>query len=211
MAAKHIRVLLPRNTQPDHDVEEVGGSVLANVYNNKNFNALPVDQPMLQAALTDFTASIAATLQGGSQATNEKNKKKHELVALLRKLGLYVQANSNEDPAILTSSGFHAASRIRIRGPLPKAVIAAVVNGHTTQLLATVETIPKAAAYELYFASVGNDGAIGEWKHVVTVTSPRQIPVDDLKPGATYAFKARAVGGTNGYGDFSDPVTHMSL
>src|SRR5439155_27381316 len=99
---------------------------LANVYNNKNFNALPVDQPMLQAALTDFTASIAATVQGGSQATNEKNKKKHELVALLRKLGLYVQANSNEDPAILTSSGFHAASLTRIRGPLPKAVIAAV-------------------------------------------------------------------------------------
>jgi len=72
MAAKHIRVLLPRNTQADHDVEEVGGSVLANVHNNKNFTALPVDQPMLQAALTDFTASIAATAQGGSQATNEK-------------------------------------------------------------------------------------------------------------------------------------------
>jgi len=70
------------------------------VYNNKNFTALPVDLPMLQAALSDFTASIAAAVQGGSQATNEKNKKKHELVALLRKLGLYVQANSNEDPAI---------------------------------------------------------------------------------------------------------------
>src|SRR5215510_296884 len=94
MAAKHIRVLLLRNTQADHDVEEVGGSVLANVYNNKNFTALPVDQPMLQAALRDFTASIAATVQGGSKATNKKNRKKHELVALLRKLGLYVQANS---------------------------------------------------------------------------------------------------------------------
>ena len=34
MAQKHIRVLLPRNTQADHDVEQVGGSVLANVYNN---------------------------------------------------------------------------------------------------------------------------------------------------------------------------------
>src|SRR5262249_28581855 len=82
MAPKHIRVLLPRNTQPDHDVEEVGGSVLANVCNNKNFTALLVDQAMLQAALTDFTASIAATIQADLQATNEKNKKKHELVAL---------------------------------------------------------------------------------------------------------------------------------
>src|SRR5262249_24056934 len=73
MAAKHIRVLLPRNTQPDHDVEEFGGSVLVNVYNNKNFTALAVDQPMLQAALRDFAASIAATVQGGSQATNERH------------------------------------------------------------------------------------------------------------------------------------------
>ena len=58
MAPKPIRVLLPRNTQPDHDVEEVGGSVLANVYNNKNFTALPVDQPMLQAALTEGAPAI---------------------------------------------------------------------------------------------------------------------------------------------------------
>jgi hypothetical protein len=40
---------------------------------------------VVQAALTAFTSSIAATVQGGPQATNEKNKKKHELVALLGK------------------------------------------------------------------------------------------------------------------------------
>jgi len=98
MAAKHIRVLLPRNTQADHDVEEVGGSVLANVYNNKNFTTLPVDQ--LAAGGFDRFHRFNCGNGTRPQAANEKNKKKHELVALLRKLGLYVQANSNEDPAI---------------------------------------------------------------------------------------------------------------
>jgi len=106
MAAKHIRVLLPRNTQADHDVEEVGGSVLANVYNNKNFTALLVDQAMLQAALTDFTASIAATVQPTCKRRMRRTRRNTSWSPFLRKLGLHVQANANEDPAILMSSGF---------------------------------------------------------------------------------------------------------
>ena len=45
MAAKHIRVLLPRNTQADHQVEEVGGSVLANGYNKQSAGGTAIHQP----------------------------------------------------------------------------------------------------------------------------------------------------------------------
>jgi hypothetical protein len=214
MVPKHIRVLLPHNTQTDHDVEEIGGSVIGNIYigvGKNNFPTPPVDQATLQTGLTDFSAAIAATVQGGPLSTNAKNKKKHELVALLRKLGLYVQANCNEDVAILTSSGFQAAATTRIRGPLPKAAISAVQNGHTTQLLVTLDKMPKAAAVELYSAPVANGAVVGDWKLVGTFTSARRMPVNGLTPGTIYAFKARGVGGTTGYGDFSDPVTHMSL
>ena len=122
VAPKHIRVLLPSNTQPDHDVEEIGGSVLANLYGSgkNNFPASPVDQATLQSSLNDFTAAIAATIQGGRHATNEKNQKKHRLVGFLRQNGLYVQGACNEDVATLTSSGFQAASTVRVKGPLPK-------------------------------------------------------------------------------------------
>jgi hypothetical protein len=41
MAPKHIRVLLPRNTQTDHDVEEIGGSVLGNLYTGGKDNFVP--------------------------------------------------------------------------------------------------------------------------------------------------------------------------
>jgi hypothetical protein len=63
MVPKHIRVLLPRNSQTDHDVEEIAGSVLGNLYTGakNNFQTPPVDQATLQSGLTDFSTAIAAT------------------------------------------------------------------------------------------------------------------------------------------------------
>src|ERR1043165_5495415 len=101
---KHVRVLLPHNTQPDHDVEEIGGSVLGNLYippGKNNFRATPVDETTVQTGANDFNTAITATVKGGNNKINAKNKKKHELVAMLRKLGLYVQAACNEDVATL--------------------------------------------------------------------------------------------------------------
>ncbi|MFM8469141.1 MAG: fibronectin type III domain-containing protein [Limisphaerales bacterium] len=35
--------------------------------------------------------------------------------------------------------------------------------------------------------------------------------VENLTPGTTYTFSVRAVGGSTGFSDWSDPVSHMSL
>ena len=211
---KHVRVLLPYNTQPDHDVEEIGGSVLGNLYippGKNNFPTPPVDQATLQTGLNDLTTAIAATVQGGTNAINAKNRKKHELVAMLRRLGLYVQGACNEDVAMLTSSGFKAASNVRAKGPLPKAVIRAVANGHTTQLLVTADPMAKANAWHLEIATVAPGGALSEWKVVGIFSSSRKMLATGLTPGATYAFHVRAVGGSSNYSDWSDPVSHMAM
>jgi hypothetical protein len=210
LAVKHIRVLLPSSNWIDHDVEEVGDAVVAGLPGNKNFPNPPVDPATLQTGVTDFHTAIGATVQGGIHATADKNKKKHDLVAMLRKLGLYVQANCNEDVAILTSSGFQAASTVRTLGPLPKPVITTVANGHTGQLLITVQKIVKAKSYALEMATVTN-GAIGEFKQIGLFTTSRNMQANGLTPGATYAFRVKAVGGTTGTSDYSDPVSHMSL
>src|SRR5438105_12057807 len=120
VAPKHIRVLLPNNYQQDHDVEEIGGSVLANLYGSgkNNFPASPVDQATLQSSLNDFTTAIAATIQGGRHAINEMNQKKHRSVGFLRQNGLYVQSACNEDVATLTSSGFRRPRLYVSKGPL---------------------------------------------------------------------------------------------
>ena len=59
VAPKHVRVLLPRNTQPDHHMEKIGGSVLGSVYiptTKNNFPTPSADQPSLQTGLNDVFA-----------------------------------------------------------------------------------------------------------------------------------------------------------
>ncbi len=212
MATKHLRVLMPTKGQTDHEIEELGGAVLAGVYDNPDFTTPPVDKATLQTALNEYSAALAATVQGGTHATNEKNKKRQILIGHLRKLGLYVQGNCNDEPASLTSSGFRQAATTRTFASLPKPVIARIENGHTTQLLVTVEKVPQAKSYDLRMAPP--DSSVGSpitWPQVGIFTRSRALPVDGLAPGVNYTFAVRAIGGTTQYSDWSDRVSHMSL
>ena len=49
-----------------------------------------------------------------------------------------------------------------------------------------------------------------EWQNAGVFTKSRGVLLDNLTPGATYDMQARAVGGTTGYSDWSDPVSHMA-
>ena len=69
MPSKRLRVLLTFTRGNDHQVEQLGGSVVANFFGNKSFAAPPVDQATVQSALTDFTTAVAASGQGGIHLT----------------------------------------------------------------------------------------------------------------------------------------------
>src|SRR2546427_12880443 len=105
MATKHIRVRLSFTHESDHQIEETTGAVITGMTGNKNYPNPPVDLAEVQAALTAFTAALAAQPSGGVHATANKNKKRRELVALLRKLASYVQGNCNDEITTLLSSG----------------------------------------------------------------------------------------------------------
>ena len=48
MPSKRLRVLLTFTLENDHQVEQLGGSVIANLFGNKFFAAPPVDQATVQ-------------------------------------------------------------------------------------------------------------------------------------------------------------------
>jgi len=119
MPQQHLRVLMNFGKQTDNELVETIDAAIQGLTGNKAYPALPVDLATLEAARNDFSAAIAAQTQGGPTATVAKDKKRQEVVRMLRKLASYVQAVCDDDMTTLLSSGFQALGARRPTGPLP--------------------------------------------------------------------------------------------
>ena len=205
-----IRVLLGFTTAGDHQLEDTAGAVIKGLTENATYASPPVTLAALQTALTAFSTAIAAQEQGGAAATADKNNKRDTLVGLLRQLAGYVQQNCGNDLAKLLSSGFEAVSASRSQRPLDTPRILSLDNGNTGQLLVKVSPIANAKCYEVRYAAL-TSGTPGQWQSGGLFTNSRAMPVNGLTPGTMYQVQVRAIGGTTGYSDWSDPVSHMSL
>src|SRR5438876_5916376 len=209
--ALQVKPVLGFKTQSDQQIVTTASAVIKEMTGNTAFSNPPVELKAVQAAVDELNAAIAAQVQGGTAATAVKNNKREAVVTLLRKLAHYVHDNCNNDPAALLSSGFQLATSSRARYPVAKPKIVSIGFGQSTELILKVSPIGNARCYDVQFAPVGANNAPGEWKHAGLFTNSRSILVGGLIPGTTYVFQVRAVGGTNGYSDWSDPVARMAV
>ncbi len=160
----------------------------------------------ITAGILSFEASITATQQQGSAATEAKNNKKAFLVSLLRTQAGYIQALLGLTEATVLLSGFtvadygHHAAVV-----LVPPVILSLTNPASTQIGVGLQGSPGATGYDL---RVSVDGAppvgCGHF------SSTLGIIVVDRKPGSMCAIQARACAGNNQVSAWSDPVSHMS-
>lgn len=206
-----LRVLLGFADAPDHSLEELATAVLLKLYGNPAYPSPTVASAALTSARDAFTAAIAAASLGGPAQTADKNNKRDALVSLLRQLAAYVQDRHGNDLAKLLSSGFEAVSTNRSSAPLDAPTITDIANGNSGQLLPKIKPIANAKAYEVRYALIGPDGAPGPWQNGGLFTNTRNIVIGGLTPGGNYQFQIRAIGGSTGYSDWSDPVSHRSL
>jgi len=179
--------------------------VLVGLNSNPKFPAPPAAVGALTDALATFSEAIGNAALGGKPATAIKNNARAALIALLRKDASYVQTVAGTDLAGLLSSGFLAVSTNRSSVPLPKPVIDNVDNFQTTKLMLGVKRDRNARAYEVRHKSGANGYVNGG-----VFTKARRMVVEDLTPGTVYELQTRAVGGSVGYSDWSDPVSHMA-
>ena len=163
----------------------------------------------MQTADDELNAALTAQAHGGKAATAEKNNKKEALIALLRTLKHYVEDRCGNDPAVPLSSGFQAASSARNNPALANPVILSIDFGLSGVLALKISPIPRAKCYEVRFAKVDSNNTIEAWQPAGLFTSVKSIVIKDLITGTTYVFQVRAIGGSTGYSDWSNPVSRM--
>jgi hypothetical protein len=204
--ATFIRVMLGFQRLSDSQIISLAGAVLKGL---PAFTNPPVDLlKLLETALDELNAAIAAQAHGGAAATAEKNNKREAVIALLRQLAHYAQDNCGNDRAKLLSSGFQLASDVRATAPLDDASIQLIERGVAAELVLRLKPVPRARCYQVRAAEVENGKTSDSVMDCGLFTKSR-ISVKGLTPGKTYSFQVRAVGGAAGYSDWSNPVSCM--
>jgi hypothetical protein len=160
----------------------------------------------LETARADLEQRIAKAATGGPPDTAAKNNARQGLLGMLRQLAAYVQINCNNDMATLLSSGFQAMSTNRAQTALDQPTGLVIENGTTGQLIASVGPVKNTSLYEGRVK-----GPTGDWLPSVFTGDSQHVEFNGLTPGANYTIQARALGGSTGQSDWSDPSTHMCM
>jgi hypothetical protein len=155
----------------------------------------------------EFDEALARSLEGGKEATANKNAKRAALVALLRRLASYVQVTCGGDLTVLISSGFpiQKPQRQPIGVLPPPSNLTVSFGARSGELAAT--------------ANSGAGAAIFNWR-LTTATAPEVVlqseqttagrcTFGDLTPGVVYNIRVNVVGAA-GPSDWSEPVPHMA-
>ena len=150
-----------------------------------------------------FTVLVTDAEDGGKRAIAAKKKQRAEMVKQYTLLGHYVEAVSNDDPAVFHTSGFILAPTTRTPPqPLPPASFEWIDRGPLTgQVVVKPRTLPKAFSFDVRYGVEANGTPPATWT-TVTITSSKKWTFTDLTPGANYAFQIRALGRL-GYTDWS--------
>jgi hypothetical protein len=199
-----LKVSLAYNTYPDGILDETGTAIIGCLTGNLAFPALTVPLATITARQIAFREAAAAAAYGGTQLTAAKNAARQLFCDGLDANALYVQAIARYDLAMLLSSGYQVASTNRARVQLPAPVITGFENDMSTQLVVRLSPIANAYCYE-----VQTKNGVGGWTPAGAFTAARRIILTNLTPGTVYTVQARAIGGSTGYSDWSDPSSHI--
>jgi len=200
---KKIKALLGLKGTSDPEVLKLLNAAHDGMNGNPAFSGAPIDMPTFKAGIDKFTVLVTDAEDGGKKAISAKKKQRAEMVKQYTLLGHYVEAVSNDDPALFHTSGFVLASMTRTPPqPLPPASFEWIDRGPLTgQVVVKPKQLPKAFSFDLRYGVEVNGVPPATWT-TVTITSSKKWTFTDLTPGANYAFQIRALGRL-GYTDWS--------
>ena len=189
----------------DANLADFGGNVSTSMTGNKSFPTPPVDPALLGTQVDTFDADIQAALMGGLQLTAKKNASRAIVVESLRANGYYVQTIASHELDVILSSGYYVISTNRAQSPLDAPAITDIENSAAAQLLVRVTPIDNARAYHV---QTSNGSSV--WADAGIHPQARRIVLPGLTSGTVYNVRVRAIGGSTGTSDWSDPQSHIS-
>ena len=89
----------------------------------------------------------------------------------------------------------------RAPSALDAPTIVGLDNGMTTQLILRMQPVANAKSYEVQTKNGGG------WTPAGVFAQTRGIVLPGLTPGQNYSVQARAIGGSTGHSDWSDPAS----
>lgn len=198
-----LKVSLAYNSYPDAALDELTTAIITAMTGNTAFPTPTIPLATVTTLQITFRNAMAAAANGGTPLTAAKNQARQALSDALDANAMYVQTIARYDLAMLLSSGYQAASTNRAKVQLPAPTILALENEMSAQLVLRLSPIPNAYCYEVQTKNGGG------WTPAGVFTAARKIILTSLTPGTTYNVQARAIGGSTGYSDWSDPSSHI--
>jgi hypothetical protein len=177
-------------------------TIINGMTGNVGYPNSPVALTLVETQKMDYLAKLAATAQGGTLATVAKNNAWDVLIGSLRQLAGYVQSLAGNNQALLISSGFSPISNNRAQSPLTTPLILVIDNSVTGTLIVRVQPVTNARSYEVQIKT----GA-GAWQSALISPAARRMVLSGLISVSIYQVQVRAIGGSTGFSNWSNPAT----
>jgi hypothetical protein len=187
-------------------IDGFANGIVAKLYGNAAYPSPPITKTALVAGVKAYTDALAATTDGSPSSTAAKNQALEALIAQLRTLAAYVDENHGNVLAVLLSSGFRAASTNHAQSPLAQATIGRIEFAGSGKLLLEALPIKNVKSWEAQWKpALAPDSA---YVHADNVGARRKMTIINLPRLTDVTVRMRAVGGSTGYGEWSNGVTH---
>jgi hypothetical protein len=195
------------HTQKDGILGETALHVAGEMTGNPNFKTPTITPADLTTAANAFIVAVGVCVDGTTQDTLHKNALKAALIAMLDTLADYVEANSNNNPEVMASSGFTLADTGKTTpAPVGTVTINSVTNSAAGCLNLDLACGPNVWGFEEQVSSAPN-----VWVAAGYFTDPRNVTPSKLTAGTMYGIRVCVHGSLNQVSDWSDLVNHMAM
>ena len=181
--------------------------VLVCFRNNPMFPKPPVSLANLGVLQTAYQDAMSAATLGGPKARAAFREARGALVAALRQTAGYIHSLGLTKESDVLSSGFDLAVWNTRQTPLTTPVLVRLDNSVSTQLTLKMRAVANARAYEVQFSTDGGQ----TWQRLGIYPNTQGIVMTGLTPGAVYAMRVRAIGGSTRCSGWSNAISGMAL